>query len=140
MPERGPGCQGGSGAPAPDVPLGRMLRGLFAGGVCGAAAHGLRLNVAAGTAVRFEPGIPVDVELVPLAGRRIVPGLPTRAGNGPYARVTVVGVMSAPLYGDRLAVEAWVGDGARLTVGSVAATIALPGPGPGPNPPRMTSS
>lgn len=31
-----------------------------------AAAHGLRLNIAAGTAVRFEPGIPADVELVPL--------------------------------------------------------------------------
>ncbi|MEU0303455.1 urease subunit beta [Streptomyces sp. NPDC006175] len=39
------------------------------------AAHGLRLNIAAGTAVRFEPGIPVDVELVPLAGLRTVPGL-----------------------------------------------------------------
>ena len=39
------------------------------------AAHGQRLNIAAGTAVRFEPGIPVDVELVPLAGLRIVPGL-----------------------------------------------------------------
>ncbi|MCX2183676.1 urease subunit beta [Streptomyces sp. SKN60] len=40
-----------------------------------AAARGLRLNIAAGTAVRFEPGIPVEVELVPVAGRRIVPGL-----------------------------------------------------------------
>ncbi|MGW0118661.1 urease subunit beta [Streptomyces sp. NPDC003327] len=39
------------------------------------AAHGRRLNIAAGTAVRFEPGVPVEVELVPLAGRRIVPGL-----------------------------------------------------------------
>ncbi|MFI2781379.1 urease subunit beta [Streptomyces sp. ALB3] len=39
------------------------------------AAHGLRLNIAAGTAVRFEPGIPVDVELVPLTGLRVVPGL-----------------------------------------------------------------
>ncbi|MFD9291613.1 urease subunit beta [Streptomyces sp. NPDC060030] len=38
-------------------------------------AHGLRLNIAAGTAVRFEPGVLVDVELVPLAGLRIVPGL-----------------------------------------------------------------
>ncbi|MEU9100540.1 urease subunit beta [Streptomyces sp. NPDC048361] len=38
-------------------------------------ARGKRLHIAAGTAVRFEPGIPVDVELVPLAGRRIVPGL-----------------------------------------------------------------
>ncbi|MEK0100611.1 urease subunit beta, partial [Streptomyces sp. A475] len=46
-----------------------------------AAAHGLRLNVAAGTAVRFEPGLPVDIELVPLAGRRIVPGLRGRTGG-----------------------------------------------------------
>ncbi|MEU8617692.1 urease subunit beta [Streptomyces sp. NPDC048623] len=40
-----------------------------------AAARGRRLNIAAGTAVRFEPGIPVEVELVPIAGRRVVPGL-----------------------------------------------------------------
>lgn len=46
-----------------------------------AAAHGLRLHIAAGTAVRFEPGIPVDVELVPLAGRRIVPGLRGEIGG-----------------------------------------------------------
>ncbi|GGK26163.1 urease subunit beta [Streptomyces camponoticapitis] len=46
-----------------------------------AAARGLRLNVAAGTSVRFEPGIPVDVELVPLAGHRVVPGLRGEAGG-----------------------------------------------------------
>lgn len=40
-----------------------------------AAARGRRLAVAAGTAVRFEPGVPVAVELIPLAGRRVVPGL-----------------------------------------------------------------
>ncbi|MET7871478.1 urease subunit beta [Streptomyces cyaneofuscatus] len=45
------------------------------------SAHGLRLHIAAGTAVRFEPGIPVDVELVPLAGRRIVPGLRGETGG-----------------------------------------------------------
>ncbi|KAB2594030.1 urease subunit beta [Streptomyces arboris] len=45
------------------------------------AARGLRLHIAAGTAVRFEPGIPVDVELVPLAGRRIVPGLRGETGG-----------------------------------------------------------
>ncbi|KAF4410480.1 MULTISPECIES: urease subunit beta [Streptomyces] len=39
------------------------------------AARGLRLNIAAGTAVRFEPGIPVEVELVPVGGRRVIPGL-----------------------------------------------------------------
>ncbi|MEW2131451.1 urease subunit beta [Streptomyces sp. NPDC005435] len=44
-------------------------------------AHGKRLNVAAGTAVRFEPGIPVEVELVPLTGARIVPGLRGETGG-----------------------------------------------------------
>ena len=39
------------------------------------AAWGHRLAVAAGTAVRFEPGIEKEVNLVPLAGRRVVPGL-----------------------------------------------------------------
>ncbi|GGX17053.1 urease subunit beta [Streptomyces chryseus] len=46
-----------------------------------AAARGLRLNIAAGTAVRFEPGIPVDVELVPVAGRRVVAGLRGETGG-----------------------------------------------------------
>ena len=46
-----------------------------------AAARGKRLNVAAGTAVRVEPGIPVDVELVPLAGARVVPGLRGETGG-----------------------------------------------------------
>jgi len=40
-----------------------------------AAARGHRLAVPAGTAVRFEPGIERDVELVPLGGDRIVLGL-----------------------------------------------------------------
>ncbi|MFC7380807.1 urease subunit beta [Sphaerisporangium rhizosphaerae] len=39
------------------------------------AAWGMRLDVPAGTAVRFEPGIERDVTLVPIAGRRVVPGL-----------------------------------------------------------------
>jgi urease subunit beta len=38
-------------------------------------AWGCRLNVPAGTAVRFEPGVEREVALVPLAGRRVVPGL-----------------------------------------------------------------
>ncbi|MFF3491671.1 urease subunit beta [Streptomyces sp. NPDC002795] len=46
-----------------------------------AAARGERLNIAAGTAVRFEPGIPVDVELVALAGDRIVTGLRGETGG-----------------------------------------------------------
>ena len=47
-----------------------------------AAAWGHRLAVPAGTAVRFEPGIPRQVELVPLAGDRVVPGLRGQAGGG----------------------------------------------------------
>jgi urease subunit beta len=39
------------------------------------AARGTRLAVPAGTAVRFEPGIARDVELVALGGRRVVAGL-----------------------------------------------------------------
>ena len=39
------------------------------------AAWGHRLAVPAGTSVRFEPGLPRDVELIPFTGRRIVPGL-----------------------------------------------------------------
>ncbi|MFD8453869.1 MULTISPECIES: urease subunit beta [Streptomyces] len=46
-----------------------------------AAAHGRRLDIAAGTAVRFEPGIPVDVRLIPLAGTRVVVGLRGATGG-----------------------------------------------------------
>src|SRR5438128_352341 len=38
------------------------------------AARGYRLNIAAGTAVRFEPGQKRTVELVALAGARVVYG------------------------------------------------------------------
>ncbi|WP_329109298.1 urease subunit beta [Micromonospora sp. NBC_01699] len=46
------------------------------------AAWGHRLAVPAGTAVRFEPGINREVDLIPLAGARIVPGL-RAASAGP---------------------------------------------------------
>ncbi|HJV69270.1 urease subunit beta [Ideonella sp.] len=39
-----------------------------------AAARGMRLNIASGTAVRFEPGQQRTVELVDLAGTRTVFG------------------------------------------------------------------
>jgi urease subunit beta len=39
-----------------------------------AAARGFRLNIAAGTAVRFEPGQTRTVELVALAGEKAVYG------------------------------------------------------------------
>lgn len=41
-------------------------------------AKGYRLNIAAGTAVRFEPGQSRDVELVALAGKREVYGFAGR--------------------------------------------------------------
>lgn len=43
-----------------------------------AVAQGQRLNVPAGTAVRFEPGIEQQVEVVPLGGAGLVPGLRVR--------------------------------------------------------------
>src|SRR5437773_10107068 len=46
------------------------------------AAYGMRLNIAAGTAVRFEPGDTRDVELVAIGGRREVYGL-NGLVNGP---------------------------------------------------------
>jgi urease subunit beta len=39
-----------------------------------AAARGMRLNIAAGTAVRFEPGQQRTVELVDYAGDRLIYG------------------------------------------------------------------
>ena len=39
------------------------------------AAYGMRLNIAAGTAVRFEPGDTKEIELVGLGGTRTVFGI-----------------------------------------------------------------
>lgn len=39
-----------------------------------AAAYGMRLNIAAGTAVRFEPGEEKEVKLVELAGEGVMLG------------------------------------------------------------------
>ncbi|MFE9408747.1 urease accessory protein UreD [Streptomyces sp. NPDC006704] len=72
--------------------------------------------------VATPEGLPVLEGQGPLALRR------TRA-RGAHHRVTVVGAMSAPLGGDRIALEAQVRAGARLDVDSAAATIALPGRG-----------
>lgn len=38
------------------------------------AAHGLRLDIAAGTAVRFEPGQRREVHLIPISGARRIYG------------------------------------------------------------------
>ena len=40
-----------------------------------AAAYGMRLNIPAGNAVRFEPGDEREVKLVAIGGRRVVRGM-----------------------------------------------------------------
>ncbi|MFB6840107.1 urease accessory protein UreD [Streptomyces sp. NPDC056361] len=80
----------------------------------------MSLSATARIAATADGGLPLLVSDGPLALRR------TRAA-GPYTRVTVVGAMSAPLGGDRLAIETEVRDGARLLVDAAAATLALPG-------------
>jgi urease beta subunit len=53
-----------------------------------AAAYGMHLNIAAGTAVRFEPGDTREVELVAIAGSREVIGL-NRLVDGPLDAAAV---------------------------------------------------
>ena len=47
-----------------------------------AAAYGRRLDIPAGTSLRFEPGEARDVALIPLAGLRVARGMSGRV-NGP---------------------------------------------------------
>lgn len=49
------------------------------------AARGMRLDIPAGTAVRFEPGQTREVTLVPLSGERIVHGF-RQMVSGPLDR------------------------------------------------------
>ncbi|MBZ0302676.1 MAG: urease subunit beta [Anaerolineae bacterium] len=46
------------------------------------AAYGMRLNIASGLTVRFEPGDEKTVELTPIGGTRTIYGLNNRV-NGP---------------------------------------------------------
>ena len=46
------------------------------------AAAGFRLDIPAGTSVRFEPGIEREVDIVALAGARSVTGLQIRSASG----------------------------------------------------------
>lgn len=46
------------------------------------AARGMRLDIPAGTAVRFEPGQSREVRLVPLAGARVVYGFNAKVMGG----------------------------------------------------------
>ncbi|BDZ42364.1 urease subunit beta [Paraoerskovia sediminicola] len=47
-----------------------------------AAARGFRLDVPSGTSVRFEPGVSREVAAVALRGRRRVPGIQIKDGDG----------------------------------------------------------
>jgi urease subunit beta len=49
------------------------------------AAYGRRLDIPAGTSLRFEPGEARDVSLIPLAGRRVAFGMSGRI-NGPLTK------------------------------------------------------
>ncbi|WP_225828979.1 urease accessory protein UreD [Streptomyces naphthomycinicus] len=83
-------------------------------------------------------GVRASARIVARADGRGATVLPVLDGEGPLAlrrvrsagteaRVMVVGAMSGPLGGDRFTLAARVEEGARLHVGSAAATIALPG-------------
>ncbi|OIJ66988.1 urease accessory protein [Streptomyces mangrovisoli] len=83
-------------------------------------------------------GVRATARIVARADGRGATALPVLDGEGPLAprrtrgesgeaRVLLVGAMSGPLGGDRFTVEAEAEKGARLRVGSAAATIALPG-------------
>lgn len=54
-------------------------------------AYGFRLNIAAGTAVRFEPGVSREVEVVEIGGEQIIKG-----GNGKMASHTASPPSSLP--------------------------------------------
>jgi urease beta subunit len=58
-----------------------------------AAAYGMRLNIPAGTSVRFEPGDEKEVPLVALAGARVVHGHNCLVGgelDAPEAKATAL--------------------------------------------------
>jgi urease accessory protein len=102
----------------------RRGSGVTAPGALRAATgcHGVRATarIVAESDGRGRTALPVLAGEGPLALRR------TRA-TGPEARVIIVGAMSAPLGGDRLAIHATAGPGAVLHIGSAAATVSLPG-------------
>ena len=63
------------------------------------AARGMRLNIASGSAVRFEPGQQRTVELVDFAGERKIYGFRGLVNGGIDARVE--GGIDARVDGDR---------------------------------------
>ncbi|WP_432145314.1 urease accessory protein UreD [Streptomyces sp. bgisy084] len=85
------------------------------------------------------PGLHVTAHIVAVPDPRGGTALPVLHGRraliprhipaaGPFARVLLTSSMSAPHGGDRLRLRAEVRTGARLSLGTVGATLALPGP------------
>jgi len=70
-----------------------------------AQAFGMRLNIPAGTAVRFEPGDDKTVVLVELAGRREVYGL-NALTDGPAVETRRAAGIARAVRGDFLGAEA----------------------------------
>ncbi|MET9860322.1 urease accessory protein UreD [Streptomyces smyrnaeus] len=91
------------------------------------------------TAPQATAGVSAHARITAVPDGRGGTALPLLSGGGPVAlrrtrsadpraaRVTLVGAMSAPLRGDRLAVEVRAEAGAALRVDGSAATLALPG-------------
>lgn len=68
-----------------------------------AAAFGMRLNIPAGTAVRFEPGDRKEVELVAIGGTRRLTGLNGLTGgslDSPEVQQRALAALRARGYGD----------------------------------------
>lgn len=71
-----------------------------------AAAFGMRLNIPAGTAVRFEPGDRKEVELVALGGTRRVHGLNGLTGgavDGPQVKAAALAALRQRGFADTTA-------------------------------------
>ncbi|KIZ16741.1 urease accessory protein UreD [Streptomyces natalensis] len=92
------------------------------------------------TAVPRAAGLRATARITARADGGGTTRLPVLDGDGPIAlrrlrahghraRVCVVGAMSAPLGGDRLAIEAVAEQGSALQITAAAATVALPGRG-----------
>ncbi|MFI0723769.1 urease accessory protein UreD [Streptomyces sp. NPDC021224] len=110
-----------SAAPVRTAGTGRAAGGGATGGAGSAGAVRATARIRAEGDGRGGTVLPLLAGGGPLALRR------TRAEREGWARVTVVGAMSAPLGGDRLRIEAEAAAGARLLVDASAATVSLPG-------------
>ena len=63
------------------------------------AAHGMRLDIAAGTAVRFEPGQRREVQLIPVSGARRIFGFNAKSYGRPLMPAEISRANYAAMYG-----------------------------------------